>query len=458
MTQPTPTPASFITAPPPSTTQQRLTNRWLQCGVLALALGGLFSILLVVSRTPAVQEIIPFKDFFHTALVVHVDLTVLVWFLAIATTLWQWHGGQRIPTMVSKAALGCFITGIVLMTSSAFVGDAHPLMNNYVPVLQHPLFFVSLGFILSAIILQAGSYLLFCTNHTSWHDPVSFTLWSAALITLASMLASLLTEPLIPSYLTGEAYYETIFWSGGHILQFTHTQLLLLLWVSLPLVIGMPQSGTIRNWLRPLAWFGLLAALCGLLPFLWLTSADDQSYINFYTNQMIIGGAIYLVPAAWFLWRSAISYSSKPETLPVYRALMASLVLFGAGGIIALFIREVDVTIPAHYHGSIVGISLCFMALAYVLMPRLGFSPVVGRLANWQAYTYGSGQLLHITGLLISGGYDVARKSTDPVEQLGAQIGMGLMGLGGLIAIIGGLMFVIVMWRSWRTPLAAKNH
>ena len=35
------------------------------------------------------------------------------------------------------------------------------------------------------------------------------------------------------------------------------------------------------------------------------------------------------------------------------------------------------------------------------------------------------------------------------------KIGMGMMGLGGLIAIIGGLMFVLVVWGAMRTRHAA---
>ena len=31
-------------------------------------------------------------------------------------------------------------------------------------------------------------------------------------------------------------------------------------------------------------------------------------------------------------------------------------------------------------------------------------------------------------------------------------IGMGLMGAGGLIAIIGGLLFLVVVFRAMRTP------
>ncbi len=50
---------------------------------------GLFSILLVISRTPGVNRLLPAADFFHVALVAHVDLSVLVWFVSLAGMLWS---------------------------------------------------------------------------------------------------------------------------------------------------------------------------------------------------------------------------------------------------------------------------------------------------------------------------------------------------------------------------------
>jgi len=66
-----------------------IASDWLKLGVASLLLAGFFSILLVFSRTPAIQEIIPFVDFFHVALVVHVDLSVLIWFVSFAGVLWS---------------------------------------------------------------------------------------------------------------------------------------------------------------------------------------------------------------------------------------------------------------------------------------------------------------------------------------------------------------------------------
>jgi hypothetical protein len=70
---------------------------------------------------------------------------------------------------------------------------------------------------------------------------------------------------------------------------------------------------------------------------------------------------------------------------------------------------------------------------------------------------YGGGQLTHILGLAWSGGYGVQRKvaGAEQVLRSSSEIaGMGLMGLGGLIAIVGGLLFVVVTMRAMRRPAA----
>ena len=69
------------------------------------------------------------------------------------------------------------------------------------------------------------------------------------------------------------------------------------------------------------------------------------------------------------------------------------------------------------------------------------------------------GQLLHITGLVWSGGYGVQRKIAGAdqvlsgIEQVAA---MGLMGLGGLIAVIGGVLFLVVVGQSMLARLPIK--
>jgi heme/copper-type cytochrome/quinol oxidase subunit 1 len=147
--------------------------------------------------------------------------------------------------------------------------------------------------------------------------------------------------------------------------------------------------------------------------------------------------------------------SEKPEGEGRYlgSALQSSIMLFAIGGVLGFAIAGLDIVIPAHYHGSTVGVTIAFMGLTYYLLPRLGFGPVPSRMAFWQPYIYGGGQLMHIIGLAWSGGYGVQRKTAglaQGVDRLGEIAGMGLMGLGGLISVIGGLMFLVVAYQSMR--------
>mgnify|MGYP001191306917 FL=1 len=137
------------------------------------------------------------------------------------------------------------------------------------------------------------------------------------------------------------------------------------------------------------------------------------------------------------------------------------MILFASGGIIGIFISGSNVRIPAHYHGCIVGVTLALMGLVYLLLPKLGNRTPQGRMARWQPSLYGAGQLMHIIGLVWSGGYGVQRKvaGAEQVLRSKAEIaGMGLMGMGGLIAIIGGLLFVIVVWKALRAPQSVAKE
>ena len=139
---------------------------------------------------------------------------------------------------------------------------------------------------------------------------------------------------------------------------------------------------------------------------------------------------------------------------PALRAsLVGSLVLFSAGGVIGFLISGSNVRIPAHYHGCIVGVTLAMMGVVYLLLPRFGYATPASKAAAWQPTIYGVGQLMHIVGLVWSGGYGVQRKvaGTDQVLRSTQEtLGMGLMGLGGLIAIVGGVMFIVIVLRALR--------
>ena len=94
----------YVLAVPPDS-RRWLAIAWLWLGIMALLGSGVFSVLLVLSRTPYIQDVFPWIDFFRTALVVHVDLSVLVWFLAFGGVLWSLNSTPRFM-LLGWSALG----------------------------------------------------------------------------------------------------------------------------------------------------------------------------------------------------------------------------------------------------------------------------------------------------------------------------------------------------------------
>jgi hypothetical protein len=239
-----------------------------------------------------------------------------------------------------------------------------------------------------------------------------------------------------------------LFWGGGHVLQFTWTLLMFAAWLWLAEGVGAraPLSPRIAILL-----FGIGLASVFATPVIYL--AYDVVSVEHYRMQtwlMRIGGGLAIVPfAAAVGWALLKSPKPGPEARPLRAALAWSLVLFGAGGLIGLAIQGSNVKIPAHYHGSIVGVTLAFMGLAYWLLPQLGFAAPRGRLATLQPTLYGAGQLGHALGLLWSGGYGVQRKVAGS-EQCHARGAHGLMGLGGPLCRGRGFLFIKTDARNGR--------
>jgi heme/copper-type cytochrome/quinol oxidase subunit 1 len=208
--------------------------------------------------------------------------------------------------------------------------------------------------------------------------------------------------------------------------------------------------------------FMFALALAGVFVTPWAYLAHDISSVEhraLLTWAMRAGGGTAIVPVALAvvvaLYRLPLAHATQH---PLRAALLASILLFGAGGVIGIFISGSNVRIPAHYHGCIVGVTLALMGLVYHLLPALGYAAPKGRLAVAQPWVYGLGQLMHIVGLVWSGGYGVQRKvaGAEQVLRSNAEIaGMGLMGFGGLVAIIGGVLFIVVTVRAMRTKESA---
>lgn len=453
--------APSFTLAVPLDARRTLARGWLWLGLLALIGSGVFSVLLVLARTPGINRMLPGADFFRTALVIHVDLSVLVWFIAVAGLLWSING-TRAGIAWGWISLALAGVGTGIMSIAAFVGPGEPIMANYIPVLDSRFFIAGLlvfGLGVTVLVLRSliGAPKVGLMSDGS--SALRFGINASVVATAVALMAFGWSFAVLPQSLGGKAYYEILFWGGGHALQFTWTLLMLVAWM------WLASACHARILLSPrltVLMFALALATVFVTPYAYLAyDVATVEHRNLLTWAMRLGGGVAIAPIALALWFGLRGASEIDETTrPLRAALISSMILFAAGGVIGTLISGNNVKIPAHYHGSIVGVTLAFMGLVYHLLPQLGYGAIRGKLATAQPYLYGVGQLMHITGLVWSGGYGVQRKvagADQVLRSAGETAGMGLMGLGGLIAIIGGLLFVVNVIRALRHSSIQPN-
>lgn len=427
----------------------KLALFYLKIGIFSLALAGVYSIILVILRAVKSVYLVDITEHFRAALVVHVNLSVLVWLMSISAIFWSFNLnrlGTYLSTIFSKISL----TGAIFIAISPFLADPVPVLNNYIPILQNLWFIIGLSLFGVAMLLQAIVSMI--SSREKEYSPLIFILvWLCfvrSFFNIQEMVASSVAYDHEWS-IEVEYYYELLFWSGGHVLQFLYTHVFMLVWLFFTKILtnNRLRFARIYNYLLYLNIFLAALALIGHV----LYDITSFEFREFYTNHMKYAGGIapvsVMVLTGWemifchaelVLASHEIPKPVRDDTVStsIKAAMICSAILFLSGGFIGFLISGTDVTIPAHYHGSIVGISLCFMGLAYYICypnKRVSTAPL---------YIITIGQIMHIGGLAFAGGYGVLRKAPGLELNFSAKLAMGIMGVGGAIAIIGGLMFV----------------
>jgi cytochrome c oxidase subunit 1 len=149
---------------------------------------------------------------------------------------------------------------------------------------------------------------------------------------------------------------------------------------------------------------------------------------------------------------------------PVFSAMFISLIGFGfLGGISGVMmgteqlnlIIHNTIYVPGHFHATVVvGTTLAFMGLTYFLIPVLFRRELAfPTLAKYQPYVFGLGMSAVSLFLMGAGTLGVPRRHWDigfagipfPHEFPGAAwLMMALAGITGLIAIVGGGMYLLI--------------
>jgi cytochrome c oxidase subunit I len=449
--------ATTFTLPAPH--ERTLARRWLAVAVVSLVLAGALALLLAAMRTPGLSSLGIDPLLCKRGLVVHVVLALVVWFYAFVAGLFSLIPSER-PGPLSQVGPWVGALGVVLLLAGAAVPGAQPVLSNYIPMVDHPVFAAGL------LVFTAGvAFALFDPRllPPRWPragaplipEQAQLGLRTAAVCLFLALLTFFASGLGTPRGLDPHAYYELLFWGGGHVLQFASVAAMLAAWIIL-LTPSLGRSPLRRPEAVGVFFALLLPALAA--PLLAMQSPTKGSYLGSFTTLMQWGifpavlAALALISVR--LWRAKRRGELQPG-LGLW-GFFASAGLTVLGFLLGALIRGPTTLVPAHYHASIGGVTAAFMATAFLLLSPLGMplsSPRHLRLARLQPVLFGVGQAVFALGFGWAGAHGTGRKiygAEQVVRSTGEWIGLGVMGVGGLVASAAGVLFLVLVIASWR--------
>jgi len=478
------------TSLPVCLTAQRFIRWHAVLAVVFLLIGGIGALTLALTRWPAVHLLD--AQWYYRILTLHGLNMLIFWMLQFEIALLYFAGTVLLNTKLAskQAAYVCFglmLAGGIMVDAAIFGGRSDVLMTSYVPLKASPWFY--LGIILVAVGALIGVLNYFATIYIAKRDHtyegsvplVVFGTTAAAIIAIGTLLHGAVV--MIPTLLWSmgiipeidPSWYRITWWGLGHMSQQVNVCAMVSVWYLL---------GTLSVGAKPLNQAVCRGAFLLYILFINLASAHhllvdpgvgagwkiwNTSYAMYLAvlASMIHG---FTVPASievamrakgftrgFFGWLAAAPWSN-----PGFSGFFLSLVIFGFGGGITgvvLGTQQINIMahntlrIPGHFHVTVVGgTTLAFMAITYYIVPLIFQRDFLAKkLCRWQPYVFGGGITLFALGMSFAGSYGVPRRHWD-IEftggvfatgfDAGAHAMLGIMGVGGMIAVTGLLMYV----------------
>ena len=461
--------------------------------VIFLLIGGVGAILLALTRWPAVH-LLP-VDWFYRVLTLHGLNMLIFWIISFEIAVLYFVctvllNSRLFSKKVAWAAFILMTAGAVMVDYAIFDGRSDVLMTSYIPLVAAPSFY--LGIILFAVGALVGVFNYFATLYIAQRDRtfvgsmplVAFGATAAAIIAVGTLLHGAIV--MIPTYLYSigvlkhidPSWYRSTWWGLGHMSQQINVCAMVSIWYLL---------GTFTTGAKPISQAVCRGAFVLYILFINLASAHhllvdpgvsatwkiwNTSYAMYLAvlASMIHG---FTVPASvessmrakghdrgLFGWLFACPWRN-----PAFSGFMLSLVIFGFGGGITgvtLGTQQINMMahntlrIPGHFHMTVVGgTTLAFMALTYYVVPLIFQREFYARaLCRIQPWLFAGGITLLGVTMSFAGSYGVPRRHWD-VEFSGAQFAtgfdsgahvmLGLVGIGGVLAFLGLLLFILLV-------------
>ncbi|MDH3611863.1 MAG: cbb3-type cytochrome c oxidase subunit I [Gammaproteobacteria bacterium] len=461
--------------------------------IVFLAIGGLFGLLVALTRWPAVH-FLP-ADMFYLALTAHGLDVLLVWIIFFEMALLYFASAILLNSRLAGpkwawTGFGLMLVGALITNVAVLQGKSSVMFTSYVPMMAEPPFYV--GIILFAVGALIGCCVFFGTlvlakREKTYEGSIPlvtfgaltaaiiavFTLASGAIILIPTLLWSLglvsHIDPLV---------YKTIWWAMGHSSQQINVSAHVAVWYAIAAMVfgAKPLSEKISR----------MAFLMYIL-FLQLASAHhllvepgmssewkifNTSYAMYLAvlgsmiHGMSVPGAIEVAQRSRGLTKGMFEWLRKaPWGNPAFAGMFMSLVFFGfLGGISGVVMGTEQINlimhntlyVPGHFHATVVaGTTLAFMAITYILVPLIFRRELMmKKLAMWQPYVFGIGVAGISVFMMGAGTLGVSRRHWDmtfadailPFDYPSAAfLMMGLNGIFAVMAAVGGLMYVVIV-------------
>ena len=316
---------------------------WAILATGSLAIAGVFAVLVAASRVPGSDKVIPWPvAFFGKGLVVHVTFSFVVWFLTVFALLTavvthrlaeEGYGATRLLVL---GRLGMSMVGLSfpMLLLPAFLNGSEASLNNYVPLIVHPVSEAGLALLFIGVLLPAIRLLANRPWDAGTREPLALPVTAAALIYAAAFAAFAIALAQTSGKAGQGKVYEEIFWGGGHILQFLNSTLMLVAW---SVLARRTVPGAASTWVLVLAAaMLLLGAGVGLsfftFPQIISSMPGGQIFGVMFFGSLLIAGftsfvSILEVIVAAVREKFAIS---RPVAVAVVSAIgfVASVVLF----------------------------------------------------------------------------------------------------------------------------------
>ncbi len=477
-------------------TAEKLIKANAVAAIIFLAIGGLFGLLVALTRWPAVH-FLP-ADMFYLALTAHGFDVLLVWMIFFEMAILYFASAVLLNSRLAGprwawTGFGMMLVGAIITNVAVLRGQSSVMFTSYVPMQAEPPFY--LGIILFAVGALIGCGVFFGTLVVAKREKtyegsiplVTFGALTAAIIAVFTVASGAII--LIPTLLWSMglvAYidplvYKTIWWAMGHSSQQINVAAHVSVWYAIAaLTFGAkPLSEKVsRMAFLMYILFLQLASAHHLLAEPGLSSEWKIFNTSYAMYLAVLGSMIHglTVPGSIEAAQRARGYTKgmfewlrkAPWSNPAFSGMFMSLVFFGfIGGISGVvmgteqinLIMHNTIYVPGHFHGTVVaGSTLAFMALTYLLIPLIFRRELAMRkLAQWQPYVFGIGVAGISVFMMGAGTLGVARRHWDmtfadavlPFDYpSAAYLMMGLNGIFAIMAAIGGLMFVVIVVRS----------